>query len=546
LEGRSTSRTGRNRLRLSAAATWLILALPVTAAAQKDVFVDAFIALHSALPGTYGDEGPRIAAEFARLEASLAAWDRAAGAAEADLKKRAASHGEFALHYVEQQGIAAALDAITAAIAAEPSRASLYLFQGQLLDYVGRAADASAAFSRARQLDPEDPVAAYLVATRSSSDAVDLQPLIATLMGAGDRRRAMPPRPFADLTLIRDMSAKTPAFAPVAYVDAFRAFGARRFRDALDRLRASTARDPLITDPAARSKELLAGVAALRAKNGDQAVAHLEAAAKSWPDSSESHRVLGVAYRAVGKLPESIAQFEIAVRLRPDDERARIALGTALSEAGKLDDAERELRDTIRTLPTSGDARWALVDVLDKQSRGTEAIALLEDAAALPVVAGRVHLLGRTAELAHKYTRDLDRVISLTAQMVRLVPNEANGHKDLGLAYYRAGRDDEAAIELLMMGLLGKEDGEALGALGQIHFHAGRLDRAESALRRAVALDPENRQVRYVFALALQRLGRSVEATEQFAAYEQLRTDRFEEQRRKFESESRAISVPVQ
>ncbi len=172
---------------------------------------------------------------------------------------------------------------MNAAIAAEPSRASLYLYQGQLLDAVGRAADASAAFSRARQLDPDDPVAAYLVATRPASDNVDLQPLIATLMGAGDRRRAILPRPFADLTLIRDMSAKTPEFGPAAYVDAFTAFGARRFRDALDGYRNAIARDPLITDPAAQSKALLDGVAALRAKNGDAAVARLEAVVKSWP-----------------------------------------------------------------------------------------------------------------------------------------------------------------------------------------------------------------------------------------------------------------------
>jgi tetratricopeptide (TPR) repeat protein len=342
------------------------------------------------------------------------------------------------------------------------------------------------------------------------------------------------------------MSAKTPEFSPAAYVDAFTAFGARRFRNAIDGYRNAIARDPLITDPAAQSKDLLDGVAALRARNGDAAVARLEAVVKSWPTSSESHRVLGIVYRAVGRLSESIEQFETAVRLRPDDERARVAWGSALAEAGRHEDAERELRATIRTLPASGDARWLLADLLDRQSRGTEANALLEEAASLPVVAGRVHLLLRIAEVAQAYRRDVDGVVSLLSQMVRLIPNEANGHKDLGLAYYRAGRDDEAAIELLLMALLGKEDGEALGALGQIHFSAGRLDRAETALRRAVALDPTLAQARYVLARTLQRLGRHMDALEQLAAYEKLRVQVFDEQRRKFESESRAISVPVQ
>ena len=529
----------RARLRVCAAAASLLVALPGAAAAQKAVFVDAFIALHSALPGAYGDEGAQIESEFARLTTALAVWDRSAAAAEAELKKRAATPGEFALHYVDQQQLESALGAMDSAIATEPNRTSLYLYQGQLLEALRRPSDAIAAFAKARQLDPDDPIAAYFVATRSSSKASpDLEPLVATLLAAADRRRPMPERPFADLALVRDLSSKSPAFAPAAYVEAFTAFAERRYRDALDRFGAAIARDPLIADPAAKSTTVLAGIAALRAKNSEDAIARLEAAVKSSPESSESRRVLGTIYRAVGRIPDSVAQFELAVRLRPDDERARIALGTTLAEAGRLEDAERELRNTIRTLPASGAARWELAELLDKQNRGSEAIPLLEEAAALPIVAGRAHLLWRIAEIAHEYRRDVDRVIAMVSQMVRLVPNESGGHKDLGLAYYRAGRDDEAAIELLMTALLGHEDGEMLGVLGEIHLNAGRLDRAAAALFRAVALDPT--RVRYVLARTLQRLGRHDEATEQLAAFDKLRAKAHEEMRQQFEKDNAA------
>ena len=72
--------------RRSAVLAWLLagaLALvPAAASAQKDVFVDSFVALHSALAGVYGDEGAVITAEFARMAAALAEWDRAAAAAD--------------------------------------------------------------------------------------------------------------------------------------------------------------------------------------------------------------------------------------------------------------------------------------------------------------------------------------------------------------------------------------------------------------------------------------------------------------------------------
>ena len=124
------------------------------------------------------------------------------------------------------------------------------------------------------------------------------------------------------------------------------------------------------------------------------------------------------------------------------------------------------------------------------------------------------------------------------SDIVRLVPNEWGGHKDLGLAYYRAGRDDEAAIELLMASLLGHEDGEMLGALGEIHFNAGRLDRAAATLTRAVALDPSRAQAHYVLARTLQRLGRTDEAKEQLAAFDKLRTKAHEELRQQFDKDN--------
>ena len=89
------------------------------------------------------------------------------------------------------------------------------------------------------------------------------------------------------------------------------------------------------------------------------------------------------------------------MRLAPGDERARVALGSALIEAGRLEDAERALRDAIARLPASGDARWALADVYERQDRGTEAIRVLEESASLIVVAGKVHLYWRIAQIAH-------------------------------------------------------------------------------------------------------------------------------------------------
>ena len=222
---------------------------------------------------------------------------------------------------------------------------------------------------------------------------------------------------------------------------------------------------------------------------------------------------------------------------------ARVALGSALIEAGRLEDAERALRDAIARLPASGDARWALADVFERQDRGPEAIRVLEESASLIVVAGKVHLYWRIAEIAHLSVSRHRRVIDVLTRRMRLVPNEPHAHKDLGLAYSRAGRDEEALLELLMTRLLGYEDAETLTAIGQIHLNQGRLDRAEAALVRAVSLDPAFAQARYALGRTLQRLGRATEAGEQMNAFDRLRAAALEEQRLKYEREAGAAAA---
>ena len=522
-------------LRVLAAAV-VLLALPLPSAAQKDSFRDSFISFHSALAGTYGDEGATASAALDRMDSSLVAWEQAQVKSAAELKARSATPAEFALFYAEAARFSEAADAMAAAIAAEQTRASLYAFQGLLLEASGRRQDAATTFLRAGTLDPADPVAAYLASARGRENpsAEELQPLVAALMTATDRRTQ--PRqkaPFVEFALINDASSRVPVFSPAAFADGFALFAKGQWRDAISQFRTALARDPLLVDPAGRHQQVLAGIKALREKRGPAALAELEAAVKALPDSAEAHRVLGVAYRALARLAESIRQLESAVRLAPGDERARVALGGTLAEAGRLADAERVLRETVAMLPASGLARWALADVYERLNKGLEAVGVLEEAATLTVVAGKAALYWRIAELAHRH-QEFERVVVALSERARLLPNEPHAHKDLGLAYVRIGRDDEALVELLMTTLLGVEDVETLTAIGQIHLGAERFDAAEATLRRAVATDPKYSQARYALGTTLMRVGKTVEGKQQLDEFQRLRSAALDEQRRQF------------
>jgi Flp pilus assembly protein TadD len=231
-----------------------------------------------------------------------------------------------------------------------------------------------------------------------------------------------------------------------------------------------------------------------------------------------------------------VEHLDTAVRLAPGDERARVALGHALGEAGKMQEAERALRDTIAAFPASGEARWALADLYEKVGRGIDAIRELEVAATLTVVAGKSQLYFRLADLSHQL-QEYERVVVALSRRARLMANEAGAHKDLGLAYNRVGRQDQALVELIMTSLLGLEDAETLAVIGQIHLNAGRYTMAEEVLRRAIALQPESAEARYALGGTLLRLGKADEGKAQLAEFRRLRTAALEDQRRTFELE---------
>lgn len=97
-------------------------------------------------------------------------------------------------------------------------------------------------------------------------------------------------------------------------------------------------------------------------------------------------------------------------------------------------------------------------------------------------------------------------------------------------AYWNLGRNLRARGELaearpiLSEGAEVAPDGRVLTALGQTLLETGEIQAAEVALRRAIALEPDYAEARYVLARILQRTGRVTESRDELAAFEKLRT----------------------
>jgi tetratricopeptide (TPR) repeat protein len=527
----------------------ILVGLPSTAAAQKDAFRDALIAFHSKLSSDYGDEGPAIATSLDAMSSSLAIWEAAIRTAEQESRQRLPAaalpdrvriHSTLAELYVERGRQRDAIGELDAAIRFDSNRAALHVLRGLVLEAVGRQQDAVDDFRRAWEIDNDDPVSAYLLASRRSkqSDDDEISPQGTSLLKALDRRlKSMPSDRriplFAQLALVPDGAAVTPVFSPARYADGFALAVDGRYADAIASFRRAIAGDPLVSSGATSSERVQQSVALLRDGDAESAIPNLEAEVTSSPRSSELRRILGGAYADAGNDAKSIEHLEVAVAVAPDDERASVALGRELAHAGQPERAADVLRATIAKLPQSADARSALADLYES-SRVGDAVRELEAAASLTVLAGKAPLYFRIADLHHRQL-EYDRVIEPLTRRIRLNPNDARSHTDLGLAYTRVGRTADALIELVTASLIGPDDAEALTAIGQIHFDAGRFLDAEAVLRRAIAIAPTLLQPRYLLGHTLTRLGRTDEGKEQLAVFDRIRADTNAEVRRVFE-----------
>jgi tetratricopeptide (TPR) repeat protein len=535
-------------VRIALAATSIALAvvlMPSAASAQRQPFVDHLITFRSLLFGPYGDEGPRAVEELDRLSAALSAWDSSIRAEESRLRTDPGVEARTSLAslFAGRGRLADALFEVDAALAIDPRQRALHTFRGRLLDALGRQAEATAAYQRAWDLERTNAVNAYLAFSTfspgpSPETFESIPPMVVALLdaqravrAAADRSRS---KPILELSLIPDGASTSALFAPAAYAGGFDAIAAGNYQEAIARFRAAVARDPLIVDPVSRSEPMSIGIARLRAGRMAEAIAPLESAAAMHRDSSEVHRILGTAYGAIGSDAKAIEHLQLAVRLAPGEERGRLALARVQRDAGRLDEAERSMRETLTVLPGSAEARWTLAGVLEKAGRGIEAARELQAAGSLTVVAGKAALDWQAAEI-YDLHQDFDRVAALLRQRVRLEPNNPMVHKQLGLVQSRLGRSGEAFAELAMVDVLGGADAESLTALGQLHLSADRLEDAESALRRAVAIEPDRQEARYALGRTLVRRGRASEGREQLDAFERIRDRAMDEQRRTFE-----------
>jgi tetratricopeptide (TPR) repeat protein len=513
-------------------------ALAQVAADPKAAFFQSLARFSVALDGQFGDEGRDVRAALEGMVRGLDAWDSAIRASESSFARSlpgsaadaaARMHIALGAAYLDRSRLPDALRELAAGVALDPARADGFVFLGVAQDQAaGDFEGAVTSYRHATELDRANPVDAYLLARaldKSGRHADALEAFQTVLRvwreGAGAQQGVAHDVPFIRLGLLQERSGVEPFFPPVLYADGFALLQRGEFAKAVEVFTQNIADDSLVRTDVDPRDALGIGASAFRRGDVDSAVRALAIAVEREPDRAEAHRQLGRALLANGKNDDAVKELHLAVRLAPRDERTSLTLADALVQLRRYPDAESAFRDALTAFPRSGRARYKLARLYQRQNKTVEALAEYDAAAARAPLIGANRVLQAIGAL-NGAQQNFDAAVRAYSLRVDIHPNDADAHRVLGYMYSRLDRRDEAFAEFAVALWIAPATPDVHVAMSQLHLKSSEYAAAADAARRALMLNPSNKQAHYSLGTALMRLEQPDEAKAQFDAFERL------------------------
>ncbi len=245
------------------------------------------------------------------------------------------------------------------------------------------------------------------------------------------------------------------------------------------------------------------------------AVLQAEDAIKANPDNAAPHRLLARIYvRNLGDLStgtgqrdmidKAIDQFREILRIEPKDSQSALWLARLYRFENEHDKAEETLRDVLKWDPANEGALEQLSQLLMDEGRASDAIELLNKAAAQSDSPTLWDMLGDAYAQNHDYAKSEEAY----KKAVSFDPDEASHRKGLAQALLTQEKFPQALEEYKRLADAEPENPENYLRMSQIYRHMNQFDQAENNILHAKQLAPGNLEVLYNEALVYDSEGR--------------------------------------
>jgi tetratricopeptide (TPR) repeat protein len=245
----------------------------------------------------------------------------------------------------------------------------------------------------------------------------------------------------------------------------------------------------LVADPADDRSRYSLGLALLRAKSYDAALAAFGAIEETSPIRAEGRFGVGYACRELGRYAEALAALDDALRLDAENDEFHRLRALVLADLGRFDEAVAELRAAIERNADDLTYRFALGTVYEKAARFDDGVAVMKEVLALdPENADANNYIGYT--YADQGVR-LDEAEKHLARAIAKKPGDPFITDSLGWLAHKQGRQSEALKSLLAAAAQLPDEAVILEHLGAVYAALGDAANARRSLEKALTLAKE-------------------------------------------------------
>jgi tetratricopeptide (TPR) repeat protein len=256
-----------------------------------------------------------------------------------------------------------------------------------------------------------------------------------------------------------------------------------------------------------------------------RAVEHLSVAVKHAGQEGRQYRqdvqMLGLSHYLLGHVKEAIPYLEAVTKWAPGNVEMAYTLGISYIQTHDADKARESFARMFSVPAASASAYLINAQMMIRQQFEDAAEKELRRALELDPKLPQAHFL--LGELAI-YRANLEQGVELLLKEIAINPGFAMAHYMLGEAYTRQLKWDEAVPPLQKSIWLNPFFSGPFIVLGKVYLKKGELGNAESMLRRALKMDPNNFSGHHLLAQVLQQSNRGEEAKKEFELADRLRT----------------------
>jgi tetratricopeptide (TPR) repeat protein len=267
------------------------------------------------------------------------------------------------------------------------------------------------------------------------------------------------------------------------------------------------------------SEDVVLNLARLRAESGDiKGAAQLLEAVPVNERTTKEEFALGAAYEQLKDLKQAIAAYQRSVDMEPENVDATRSLAQALLADNQLDEALKQFQQLVDADPEDTASLDRISEIQRRQGKYTEALATVQKARVKDpnsLEAGYnegllLDVLGRYDEAIVTY----QKMVDLTEHANGAYTQEEKANRSIFLerlaaVYHEENKTTEAIATYQKMIVLGGDPAKR-GYQGQVDTYrdAKMFDEATDICRKAVAANPDDRDLKLLFAWQLADTGK--------------------------------------